>query len=242
MRMRLTLTAALIVTLSALTVFGCAHSQLTTDELFEPGEGRVVVSLPELSCITCGNKVANKLKELPGVSQVAFSKAKVEIGVAFNAEEVSTETILEVSNSVGEKAVLGAGRGNYAPPVAHAKETDTIVISRGEEVTLSEHMALGKVTVVVRSTSASGTRRWLNSTCSRSASFPIRLYSTKPERKSAVSLGSTYQGFTPPSKRPPNESTSGSYPCPHRGANLARHRLGQHVKRLSESEPPVGSP
>jgi len=146
--MRLTLTAALIVTLSALTVFGCAHSQLTTDELFEPGEGRVVVSLPELSCITCGNKVANKLKELPGVSQVAFSKAKVEIGVAFNAEEVSTETILEVSNSVGEKAVLGAGRGNYAPPVAHAKETDTIVISRGEEVTLSEHMALGKVTVV----------------------------------------------------------------------------------------------
>lgn len=144
--MRLTLTAALI--LSAFTVFGCAHSQLTTDELFEPGEGRVVLSLPELSCATCGFKVADTIQKLPGVTQVAFAKAKVEVGVAFKGEEVTPEAILEAGNSVGEEAVMGGGKGSYEVPVTHLKGSDTVVISRGEEVTLSEHVVKGKVTVM----------------------------------------------------------------------------------------------
>jgi thiol-disulfide isomerase/thioredoxin len=146
--MRITLLSMLIVALSALTAMGCAHSRLTTDELFQPGPGRVILSLPKLSCLTCGTKVAKALQALPGVSQASFSKDKVEIGVAFKAGEVTPEAILEESNTVGETVVMGAGTGSYAPPVTHSEASDTLVISRGEEVTISEHLAKGKVTVV----------------------------------------------------------------------------------------------
>ena len=148
MRMRFTILSMLAITLCALTAVGCAHSQLTADELFEPGPGRVVLSLPKLSCLTCGTKVAKTLQVLPGVSQASFSKDKVEIGVSFKVGEVTPEAILEASNTVGETVLMGAGTGSYAPPVTHSEESDTIVISRGEEVTLSEHLADGKVTVV----------------------------------------------------------------------------------------------
>ncbi|MGB0590456.1 MAG: thioredoxin domain-containing protein [Myxococcota bacterium] len=146
--MRLIYILLVALAVFGLTAVGCAHSQLTTGELFEPGEGRVVLSLPKLSCLTCGTKVAKTLEALPGVNQVAFSKDKVEVGVAFNPTEVTPTAILEASNSVGETVVMGAGSGSYAPAVEHAEESDTIIISRGEEVTLSEHLAAGKVTVV----------------------------------------------------------------------------------------------
>ena len=148
MRMRLTFTSALVVILSAITALGCAHGQLTDEELFEAGPGRVVLSLPKLACLTCGTKVVKAIEALPGVTQATFSRETVEVGVAFEASATSVDAILEKSNSVGETVVMGAGRGSYAPPVDHDEASDTVIISRGEEVTLSDHLVEGKVTVV----------------------------------------------------------------------------------------------
>ena len=132
----------------ALTTTACGHTQLSEDALFEKAPGRLVVSLPELSCATCGFKVADAVKAVPGVHQVAFAMHKVEVGIAYDAEAVTQEAILKASNSVGEHAVLGAGKGSYEAPVKHAPGTDSVLISRGEEVDLSRHVVLGKVTVV----------------------------------------------------------------------------------------------
>jgi thiol-disulfide isomerase/thioredoxin len=148
MRTRLTFISALVVLLSAVTTLGCAHGQLTNDELFEAGPGRVVLSLPDLACLTCGAKVVKAIETLPGVTQATFSRETVEVGVAFKSDETTVEAILEASNTVGETVVMGAGRGSYAPPVEHEEASDTVIISRGEEVTLAEHLAEGKVTVV----------------------------------------------------------------------------------------------
>mgnify|MGYP001087446580 CR=1 FL=1 len=138
----------LALMLSALAIQGCGHTMLSTEALFEKAPGRLVVSLPNLSCATCGHKVANAVKALPGVHQAAFAMHSVEVGVAYDVDSVTEEAILEASNSVGERAVLGAGKGAYEPPVEHDPETDTVLISRGEEVVLSEHIVPGKVTVV----------------------------------------------------------------------------------------------
>jgi thiol-disulfide isomerase/thioredoxin len=148
MGMRLNLISALIVSLSAISALGCGHGQLTQDELFQEGPGRVVLSLPKLACLTCGAKVVKAIEALPGVTQATFSRESVEVGVAFEASATSADAILEKSNSVGETVVMGAGRGSYAPPVDHDEASDTVIISRGEEVTLSDHLAQGKVTVV----------------------------------------------------------------------------------------------
>ena len=148
MRMRLTLISALVVFLSGVIALGCAHGQLTDEELFEAAPGRVVLSLPKLTCLTCGTKVVKAIAALPGVTQATFSRERVEVGVAFKAHHTSPDAILEVSNTVGETVVMGAGNGSYAPPVTHIEASDTLIISRGEEVTLAEHLAEGKVTVV----------------------------------------------------------------------------------------------
>ena len=137
-----------LASLTALSAGGCAHSALSTDALFEPAADRLVLSMPELSCASCGAKVQRAVEALPGVKQAAFAKAKVEVGVAYDPAVTTPERILQASNQVGEKVVMGAGKGGYQASVEHSEESDTQIISRGEEVTLSEHLVPGKVTVV----------------------------------------------------------------------------------------------
>ena len=148
MNARLLALITLILLPLSCVALGRAHPQLSTAALFEPAPGRMVVSMPELSCATCGDKVARAITAVPGVTQAAFDKAKVEIGVAFDAETTSSDVILTASNQVGETVVMGAGKGSYEAAVGHLPGSDTIIISRGEEVTIRDHLALGKVTVV----------------------------------------------------------------------------------------------
>jgi thiol-disulfide isomerase/thioredoxin len=134
--------------LAALTCAACAHTPVTTDHLFEEGPGTVVLSMPALTCQSCGPKVVTAVTAVEGVTEVVFAKDTVEVGVAFDPSVTTPEAILAAGVSSGEKVVLGSGQGSYARAVDHPAEYDVVIISRGEEVDFTAHLVGGKVTVV----------------------------------------------------------------------------------------------
>jgi len=146
-----TATKTLLIMLCALVAgSACAHTEAiaTRDTLFDEGPGRVVLSLQNLSCQSCGAGVVTAVKAVGGVSEAAFDKDTIELGVAFDATQTTPDAILAAGRTSGEKMVLGAGEGSYAAAVEHPAEYDSVVISRGEEVNIAAHLVAGKVTVV----------------------------------------------------------------------------------------------
>ena len=135
---------------------GCASQSKSTKttaaappaDLFKPGPGRVVLSVQELDCMSCGKKVVNAVKAVDGVTAAEFVGDRVEVGVAFDEAKTNTDALLAAARATGYGITLGAGQGKYASPVVHPDDYDVQVISRGEEVNLAEHLVAGKVTVV----------------------------------------------------------------------------------------------
>src|SRR4051812_38876572 len=116
-----------------------------------PPDARVtVLSLDHLDCADCGDKLAAKLRERPGVHAATFDKRKAELAVtAAPSLDVLTEA-KAFSKGEDYALVLGAGQGHYIAWAKPPEGADVITIARGgaDVPDLAPHLARGKVTVL----------------------------------------------------------------------------------------------
>jgi thiol-disulfide isomerase/thioredoxin len=135
--------APVIVTFS-FALGACGGAQIP------PDARTTALSLDHLDCAECGDKLAAKLRERPGVYRTAFDKRRAELVViAAPAFDAVTEA---KTLSAGEEyaIVLGAGKGHYIAWAKPPEGADVAVIAKeGEDVPdLAPHLVQGKVTVV----------------------------------------------------------------------------------------------
>jgi thiol-disulfide isomerase/thioredoxin len=116
-----------------------------------PPDGRTtVLSLDHADCAECGDRLATKLRERPGVYRASFDKRRAELTLIAGP---SLDPLTEAKAlSSGEKytLVLGAGKGRYLEWAKAPEGADVVAVAKdGEDVAdLAPHLARGKVTVV----------------------------------------------------------------------------------------------
>lgn len=115
------------------------------------GGVETVLSLQGLDCRDCAAKAAERLREEPGVREVIFDEAKVELYVIHEPGRPAPERLAQVAHEADEewKVVLGAGYGSWVTRVKFPPNADVQWISKaGEDVEVAAHLAPGKVTVL----------------------------------------------------------------------------------------------
>ena len=109
---------------------------------------RVVISLQDITCQSCGAAVVKLLKRKRGVEDAQFDRDSVEIAVRYDSSSIEPADLTKAIREAGYDSVVGAGRGSYAAEQEFAAGLDVEWISRaGEAVDLEEHLVAGKVTV-----------------------------------------------------------------------------------------------
>ena len=91
---------AILAIIATWPLSGCASqskSQKDTSEtppssVFEPGPGRVILSVQGLDCMSCGKKVVDAVKAVEGVTTAEFVGDRVEVGVAFDEAKTNAKT------------------------------------------------------------------------------------------------------------------------------------------------------
>ncbi|MSP93320.1 MAG: thioredoxin family protein [Myxococcales bacterium] len=110
---------------------------------------RVVISLQDITCQSCGMEVVDKLRARPGVHTAAFDKTNVEVLVTFDQAAVLPGDLLKAVRAAGYGANIGAGQGRYAPPESFDPALDVRWINKdGEAVEVAAQLVPAKVTVV----------------------------------------------------------------------------------------------
>lgn len=136
-------------TLTLILAFGClgAASALALDTPPE-GSERVVISLHDISCQSCGASVVAMLERRPGIDAVEFDRDAAELAVNYDPSEVQPEDLVSAIKTAGYQSEIGAGTGSYATALEFPENLDVEWISRaGEDVQLEAHLVPGKVTV-----------------------------------------------------------------------------------------------
>ena len=136
----------LFFTLCCLLVASAASSRDATES--KPEAARVVISLQEISCQSCGAAVVELLERRPGVAAAEFDRDAVEIAVSYQPSEVRPEDLVAAIETAGYQSVVGVGEGSYAAALEFPQGLDIEWISRaGEDVDITAHLVPGKVTV-----------------------------------------------------------------------------------------------
>jgi thiol-disulfide isomerase/thioredoxin len=115
-----------------------------------PDAQKTVVSLDNIDCSDCGDKIVADLRGRPGVYEAQFDRRKAEvIVVASPSFDVFTQ-VRKLAAVEGFEAILGAGKGEYIEHVPFPAGADVVTIDKeGQDIPdLAPHLALGKVTVV----------------------------------------------------------------------------------------------
>jgi thiol-disulfide isomerase/thioredoxin len=115
-----------------------------------PDARTTVLSLDQLDCGECGDRLATKLRERPAVYRTSFDKRRAELAVVA-APSVDALTEAKALSTGEEYAlVLGAGKGRYVAWAKAPEGADVIAIAKdGEDVPdLAPHLVRGKVTVI----------------------------------------------------------------------------------------------
>jgi thiol-disulfide isomerase/thioredoxin len=115
-----------------------------------PDAQKTVVSLENIDCSDCGDKIVSDLRDRPGVYDAHFDRRKAEvIVVASPSFDVFTQ-VRKLAAVEGFKAILGAGKGEYIEHIPFPTGADVVTVdNEGQDVPdLGPHLARGKVTVV----------------------------------------------------------------------------------------------
>ncbi|MCA9666631.1 MAG: cation transporter [Myxococcales bacterium] len=133
---------ALVVASMAATAIACATP------LEASGGKTLVLSLQDINCQSCGDRVATVIRKQAGVSSVSFDKKAVEVTVQYDPKEVQRDKLVAAAQQTGFRVVVGRGKGRYEKDTRFDPKLDVKWIShRGEDVQLEKHLAAGKVTV-----------------------------------------------------------------------------------------------
>lgn len=112
------------------------------------GSERVVISLHDISCQSCGASVVAMLERRTGIEAVEFDRDAVELAVTYDPSEVQPIDLVSAIKTAGYQSEIGAGKGSYAAALEFPETLDVDWISRaGEDVDLEAHLVRGKVTV-----------------------------------------------------------------------------------------------
>lgn len=107
-----------------------------------------VISLQDIDCQSCGEKLAAALGEQAGVYAASFDRKLAELTVQYDAAQAQPADFTAKAETFGYVAVEGAGHGRYLEQVEFGPEMDfKKIASAGEAVQLDQHLASGKVTV-----------------------------------------------------------------------------------------------
>ena len=110
---------------------------------------RTVLSLPGLTCSSCGPHSVRSLKALKGVHTVTFDKQRVELYVTYNPNQQSPQTLSQTVTQLGYVNVLGPGKGNYAPETQTPPGADIKTLKPQTQVpNIEELVVRGRVTII----------------------------------------------------------------------------------------------
>jgi hypothetical protein len=116
-----------------------------------PGEETVtVVSLAQIDCSDCGDRIAADLRLRPGVYRATFHRGRAEIEVVASPSfDVLTEA-KRLAAERGFEALLGAGRGRYIAGRTFPEGADVTLVARnGEDIPdIGAILGKGKLNVV----------------------------------------------------------------------------------------------
>ena len=106
-----------------------------------------VLSLQDLDCASCSDRVMGPLGELEGVLRMDFKLQEAEL-VVYHTPSVSDEMLLTAASRSQIKVVIGEGEGFYQKVLEYPEDSDVQdANSPGGQVDLAAHLAPGKVTV-----------------------------------------------------------------------------------------------
>lgn len=112
-------------------------------------EAKVVLSLQDINCQSCGQTSLAALKRTQGVTDVAFDRDSAELTVVYQPALIDDKGLVEAVYNAGYTAVVGAGQGRYTPEVTFPDGVDVAYLAKGgTAVNIRDHLAAGKVTVV----------------------------------------------------------------------------------------------
>lgn len=87
-----------------------------------------VFSIQGADCSSCGDKIKKALKPIKGVKKTEFDIHKVELTVKL-ADGVPDQAVIAAVESVGLKAIPGAGQGSYLPQEDYPPGADVMLLS-----------------------------------------------------------------------------------------------------------------
>ena len=126
---------------------GCSSTTSVRRKDRPPGS-RIVFSLQELSCQSCGTRAVRVLRQRPGIYHASFDRKKVELAIAYDPRRADPLSLQKTIAQLGFRCVRGPGKGSYSPAPKFAPGMDVKIISRrGEDVDLRAHLVPGKITV-----------------------------------------------------------------------------------------------
>lgn len=137
----------MVLSLASLLLGGLASAR-TADGQNPTSPTRVVISLQEISCQSCGAAVVKLLERQQGVESAEFDRDSVQVEVVYDPTSVDAEHLTRVIHGAGYGAVIGTNEGSYAAAVEFPEELDVEWLSRaGEDFDLEAGVVPGKVTV-----------------------------------------------------------------------------------------------
>ena len=129
-------------------LLGSLGSAQTADRQNPTLPTRVVISLQEISCQSCGAAVVKLLERQHGVESAEFDRDSVQVEVYYDPASLNAEDLTKVIHGAGYRAVVGGNKGSYAPALEFPEELDVEWLSRaGEDFDLKAGVVPGKVTV-----------------------------------------------------------------------------------------------
>ncbi len=107
-----------------------------------------VISLRDIDCQSCGDRIIAALKKDPGVYDASFDRVAAEVAVQYDATQTDPKAFITIIEGEGYTGIEGAGQGAYLDEIEFAPQLDVVKISKsGEAVTLDDHIQPSKVTV-----------------------------------------------------------------------------------------------
>ena len=129
----------LFFTLSWLALQGCAHTS----------SAKIVLSMQDLDCASCGGKALRAVKQNPHVTKASFNYANAELAVTYDPKKTSETELQSQASTAGFEIVIGEGKGTYLPPERYDEGLDVAWVTKeGEAVDMNQHLADGKITIV----------------------------------------------------------------------------------------------
>ncbi len=106
-----------------------------------------VISMQGIDCQSCGDEVAESLRQQTGVYAASFNRKLAELTVQYDPDKAAPPQFEAEVTEHGFVAVAGAGHGRYLEQVAFGDLDAAEPVEPGQRVTLSDHVVPNKVTV-----------------------------------------------------------------------------------------------